>query len=316
MKADFGTGEGTVLQKLMELQLTVFILTALGFLFKKLKIFGKTGQKNLTDLVIDLVMPCNIVTGFLSGASREALGDCLQILLLSVGLQAFCVVYGKLRYRKTDEDRKRSLQYGVLCPNAGFLGNPIAEGVFGATGLMYASVYLIPQRIMMWSEGLALFSGEKSVKRTLVKVVTHPCILACLLGIVLLLTGWTPPDLILTPVGVIGRCNTALSMLVIGMILGDMDLKKCLNKTVILFTVERLLLIPALVLGVCLLLPVDPTVRDLSVLLAAMPAGATTGMLAAKYDRDPAFATSLVVFSTLCSVPALPAWAFGLQMLR
>ena len=303
------------MEKLLELQLTVFVLTALGFLFKRLRIFGAEGQKNLTDLVIDLVMPCNIVTGFLSGATKDSLADCLQIFLLSIGLQAFCILYGKLRTLKTPEDRAASLRFGILSPNAGFLGNPIAEGLYGGVGLMYASVYLIPQRIMMWSEGLAMFSGEKSLKRTTFKVVTHPCIIACAVGVVLLLTGWVPPDWLMTPVNVIGRCNTALSMLVIGMILGDMDLKKCLNKTVIIFTLERLILIPALVLGACLLLPVDQTVRDLSVLLTAMPAGATTGMLAAKYDRDPAFATSIVVFSTLWSVPALPAWALLLTKL-
>ncbi len=303
------------MEKLLELQLTVFVLTALGFLFKRLRIFGAEGQKNLTDLVIDLVMPCNIVTGFLSGATKDSLADCLQIFLLSIGLQVFCILYGKLRTLKTPEDRAVSLRFGILSPNAGFLGNPIAEGLYGGVGLMYASVYLIPQRIVMWSEGLAMFSGEKSLKRTAFKVVTHPCIIACAVGVALLLTGWVPPDWLMTPVSVIGRCNTALSMLVIGMILGDMDLKKCLNKTVIIFTLERLILIPALVLGACLLLPVDQTVRDLSVLLTAMPAGATTGMLAAKYDRDPAFATSIVVFSTLWSVPALPAWAFLLTKL-
>lgn len=301
------------MEKLLELQLTVFLLTALGFLFNKIKLFGKEGRKNLTDLVIYLVMPCNIVTGFVSGADADSLRDCLQILLLSLGLQVFALLYGKWCYRRQPEDRKKSLQYGILCPNAGFLGNPIAEGVYGPTGLMYASVYLIPQRIMMWSEGLALFSGEKSVKKTALKVVTHPCILACVVGTVLLLTGYTPPDFIMTPVSVVGRCNTALSMLVIGMILGDMDLRACLQKTVLRFTFERLILIPALVLGVTLLLPVSQTTRGVSVLLAAMPAGATTGMLAAKYDRDPAFATALVVFSTLCSVPALPAWAFVIE---
>ena len=46
-----------------------------------------------------------------------------------------------------------------------------------------------------------------------------------------------------------------------------------------------------------------------SVLLAAMPAGATTTMLAAKYDRDPQFATKLVVFTTLCSIPAIFIWS-------
>ena len=301
------------MKELLILQLTIFILLAVGFLVKKVHIVGAEGQRNITDLVIYVILPCNIVTSFLNGMTKDTLRDCLTILLISIGIQVFGVIYGKLLYRKQPEDRQKSLTYAIICSNAGFLGNPIAEGVFGATGLMYASVYLIPQRIMMWSEGLAIYSGEKGRKRTLVRVVTHPCVIACVIGIILMLTGITLPEAVLTPLKTIGRCNTALSMFVIGMILAEIDFRTMLDKTVIWFTVNRLVIIPLLVYGVTLLLPVSPTVRGVSVLLAAMPAGATTTMLALKYDRDPEFATKLVVFSTLLSIPAIMIWSFILR---
>ena len=193
--------------------------------------------------------------------------------------------------------------------NAGFLGNPVAEGVFGPVGLMLASVYLIPQRIMMWSEGIAIFSGVSDKKATLKKVVTHPCVLACFIGFILMVGQIKLPVVILTPVQTLGRCNTALSMMVIGMILADIDIKTILDKTVIRYTIHRLVIIPIMVYLVCRLLPVSRLVCGVSVLLAAMPAGATTSMLAAKYDRDPEFATKLVVFSTLCSIPAIMIWS-------
>ena len=125
-----------------------------------------------------------------------------------------------------------------------------------------------------------------------------------------MVTQFSLPSVILTPLQTVGRCNTALSMMVIGMILADIDLKTLADKTVIIYTVHRLLIIPLIVWGVLNLLPVSQLVRGVSVLLAAMPAGATTSMLAAKYDRDPTFATKLVVFSTLCSIPAIIAWSF------
>ncbi|MBQ6551964.1 MAG: AEC family transporter [Lachnospiraceae bacterium] len=301
------------MKELLSLQFTIFVLLAVGFLVKKIRIVGAEGQRNITDLVIYVVLPCNIVLSFLSGMTRDTLRDCLTILLISIGIQVFGVIYGKLLYRNQPEDRKKSLTYAIICSNAGFLGNPIAEGVFGATGLMYASVYLIPQRIMMWSEGLAIFSGEKDRKGTLKKVVTHPCVIACVIGIILMLTGAELPELIKTPLSTIGRCNTALSMFVIGMILADIDLKTILDRTVVWYTVNRLVIIPLLVYGVCLLLPVSSVVRGVSVLLAAMPAGATTSMLALKYGRDPGFATRLVVFSTLCSIPAIMIWSMILK---
>ena len=291
------------------LELTLFILLAVGFFVKRIHLINAEGQRNLTDLVLYLVLPCNIVVSFLSGAGPEVLRECAALFAISAGIQAFCVLYGRLLWRGGDEDRRISLRYATICSNAGFLGNAIAEGYFGPIGLMYASVYLIPVRVMMWSEGLATFSGEKDLKAAAKKVLTHPCVVACILGCVLLATGAKLPQVILTPLSTISRCNTAMSMLVIGMILADIDPKTVFNPTVIWYTVNRLVILPLIVYLVCLLLPVSHLIRNVAVLLTAMPAGATTSMLAAKYNRDPGFATTLVVFSTLCSLPAIMIWS-------
>ena len=53
------------MQDMMNLMLTMFVLMAVGLVVRKLNIVGKEGQKNLTDLVIDLVLPCNIIKSFM-----------------------------------------------------------------------------------------------------------------------------------------------------------------------------------------------------------------------------------------------------------
>mgnify|MGYP000155158321 CR=1 FL=1 len=123
--------------------------------------------------------------------------------------------------------------------NAGFLGNPVAEGVYGQMGLALASIYLIPQRIVMWSEGLAIFSKEIDKKQILKKVLLHPCIIACEIGLLLMLTQCPLPAAVKTFVGNLGDCNTILSMLVIGMIVSDIRLKEILDRDIIIYTVIR-----------------------------------------------------------------------------
>lgn len=297
------------MKELLSLQFTIFVLIAVGVLVKKKKIIGTAGQKNITDLVIYVVLPCNTVMSFLNGKVDSSLGDCVTVLVISVVIQIFCVAYGKIAYSKEKGAKKKCLQYGIICSNAGFLGNPIAEGIYGSTGLMLASIYLIPLRIMMWSEGLRVFSGSADKKETVKKVITHPCVLACLIGLVLMLLPVSLPEILLNPVNTIGRCNTALSMFVIGMILADIDPKNLVDWKVVRYTVERLVLIPLLVYACCSLFHVGRLITGLSVILAAMPAGATTSMLAAKYDQAPQFATKLVIFSTLCSIPSICVWS-------
>ena len=123
------------MKTLLTLQLTIFLLVAVGFLMKKIHIIGPQGQKNINDLVIYLILPCNILHAFTQSAVDGNFTKYLEILLISIGIQVFCVIYGKVMFRKEPEGRYKCLQYGTICSNAGFLGNPIAEGIYGVEGL-------------------------------------------------------------------------------------------------------------------------------------------------------------------------------------
>ena len=300
------------MKEVLSLQVVIFGLIAVGFLVKRIGIISDAGQKNINDLVIYVILHGNILKAFLNGNTEGKLNAYFTVLLISLGIQVFCVLYGKLMYRKETEGRRKCLEYATICSNAGFLGNPIAEGLYGAEGLVIASIYLIPQRIMMWSTGLPVFSGSHDWKKTVKKVVTHPCILACVLGIVFMLTGLKLPSGVNGIINALGNCNTAMSMLVIGMILERLELKEMWDKTVLIYSLHRLIIIPGLIFLACLLLHIPPMIRSLCVLLAAMPAGATTSILAEKYQMEPEFATKLVIISTVLSLPTLFVWTMVL----
>ena len=307
---------------LLKLQFIIFSLIAIGFFTRRRGMVSREGQKNITDLVIHIVLPCNIVTSFVQELPDSALRDCATVFLISVGMEVMCMAYAKFAYRNVEEKKRKCLTYGILVSNAGFLGNPVAEGVYGPMGLMLASVYLIPVRVMMWSRGIALFSGESDRKATLKKVLTHPCVLACLTGVLIMLAkilGGVSlvPDLLFSLLQTIGRCNTALSMMVIGMILSDIDPSQLIDPLVLRYTAERLLIVPG-ILGLILFALyrcglVSGLSPRLSVLLAAMPAAATTSMLSSKYDCAPDFATKMVITSTLCSIPTVFLWGLVLK---
>ena len=307
---------------MLRLQFIIFALIGIGFYVRKKGMVSREGQKNITDLVINVILPCNIVTSFVQELPASALRDCITIFLISVSAEILCMIYSKLAYRNVEERRRKCLTYGILVSNAGFLGNPVAEGVYGPMGLMLASVYLIPVRVIMWSKGIALFGGESNKRETIKKVITHPCVLACMVGVVIMLAELFAgialvPEWIFSLLQTIGRCNTALSMMVIGMILSDIEPSQLLDKLVLRYTAERLLIVPG-ILGIILFSLyriglVSGLAPQLSVLLAAMPAPATTSMLSSKYDCAPDFATKMVITSTLCSIPTIFLWGLLLK---
>ena len=145
--------------------------------------------------------------------------------------------------------------------------------------------------------------------------MTHPCIIAVTIGICIMLTGITLPAALTRTMTSLGRCSTPLIMVFLGMVLAETGVKGMINKDTLKFALLRLIVIPAVVLVFCLLFHIDSFITGLSVLLAAMPAGSTTSVLAEQYHSDVAFASNIVVFTTIGSILLLPAWVLLLQML-
>ena len=110
----------------------------------------------------------------------------------------------------------------------------------------------------------------------------------------------------------VGGCTTTVSMVLIGTKLAEVKLKSILDWGIVKYTVIRLFFIPLLVFLSCRLFSVDPMLLGVSVLLAGMPAGSTTAILAAKYGGDYIFATKCVVVTTLLSLVTIPLWCMFL----
>lgn len=301
------------LQGLLNLQLMMFVFMGVGYALRKKGTITKEGRSVLMDLIIQVILPCNIITAFCIDFDRDILISSLQILVISVVLQIFCTFLAAFAYRKVEKKKRMVLQYATVCSNAGFLGNPIAEGLYGSMGLLYASIYLIPQRIVMWSAGVSYFTESPSKKEVIKKVLKHPCIIAVEIGIIMMLTGFRFPEFLQRSIKSLGGCTTAITMLFIGTVLADAGLKNLLSRMTVLFSVVRLVLIPMAVAAGCLMFHVNGTAAGLSVVLSAMPAGSTTAILAAKYHGDEVFATQCVVVTTVLSMVILPVWCLVLN---
>lgn len=301
------------IKELIDLQLMMFIMMLIGLVLKKLDIISESGKESLTNLVIYVLLPCNIIKSFMITFNKSILISFATMLIISILIQVICFIFGKILYGKHKPEQRKVLQYATVCSNAGFLGNPIAENVFGLMGLAYASIFLIPQRIVMWSAGVATFTESPDKKTLIKKVITHPCIIAVFIGLLFMFTQVNLPGFIDTSIKSLSGCTTALSMIVIGTILADVDFKTMINKTIIYFTILRLVILPLLVWVACIIFRIDQLVTGVAVLLTAMPAGTTTGILAAKYDGDYIFATKCIIFSTLASIVSTPIWSLILK---
>ena len=104
----------------------------------------------------------------------------------------------------------------------------------------------------------------------------------------------------------LSNCNMALSMIVIGGILAEINIKEVINKLTFYYSFIRLVFIPLLVLLGCVLVDIPPLVTAVSTVLAGMPAGTTTAILAEKYAGDAKLAVEIVFLSTALSLITIP----------
>ena len=168
--------------KIISLQLEIFIIVIIGYIFARKGIITKEVRKKLTDIVIDLILPCAIIKSFMMKLTPEIIRDTVIIFIVSFVIQLSYSVFNRIFYNRFDDSKVIILKYETIVSNAGFMGLPIVESIYGQTGLLYASIALIPQRIFMWSAGLSLFTQTDS-KNMIKKVAFHPCIIAVYIGL-------------------------------------------------------------------------------------------------------------------------------------
>ena len=293
------------MSNLLNLQITIFSLMLAGYLLTKLNVLSAEARTPLSNLLINFILPCNIITSFIMEFNKKIMMDCLSIFIVSLVIQAVVVITSKYFYPKTNTRQLPVLQYGTIVSNAGFMGSPIAQGLYGDQGLLYASIYLIPMRAVMWSFGVTCFTKTKG-KGVLKKILTHPCIVAVFIGMFLMITQIQLPKGIEQTIRYAGNANTALSMIVIGNILAEVKASELLDLKAWWFCLVRLLIIPLFVFAGCYFSGVDELVKQVSVVLAGMPAAATTAILASKYDGDAQFAAKIIFLSTLLSMISVP----------
>lgn len=271
------------MKSLLTMQGMMFTMLLVGVFIRRKGIVTSEGRKSLTNLLVNLILPCNILYAF-SKSDTSAFRSMIVVIIMSALIQLTWYIISKFLWKNMDDSRRGIMRYAFQFANCGYLGNPVIEGLYGAPGLVYASVFLLPVRIFMWSSRVRMFSGgcgrfSKTLKRT----ITHPCVLATIIGVVWMFFPQAKlPDFLYNTIYGFNQCLTPMTMLTIGFIMGETDMRRIFCKDLGVITVLRLGVQPLIVLGVCYLLHLEPLVAEVITVLVSMPVANTTALLASQ----------------------------------
>lgn len=303
----------TLFTQMIHLQLTLFMLILIGLTLKKMGIITNEGQKCLSDITVNVILPCNIISSFMGemNVSEQFIKNCSGAFLISLGIQMFSILFGKYCFLRCPEEKSRIFTYGIIVSNSSFIGIPIIHSLYGAVGVLYVSFFQIPVRLTMWSSGLALFTHVDR-REAYKKLAKHPCIIAVFLGVLCMAFKVTFPLFLENTLDGISKCMVPISMLAIGAMLAESDVRRLFDWQVLYYCALRLVAYPLLILAVLKFLHTDRVLLSTMVLLSAMPMASTTAILADKYDCSPEVASQTIFVSTLLSIVTLPVFMFVL----
>lgn len=288
-----------------EVQATLFVYMIVGFYAEWKGITTGTSRKGMTDFLVGILLPCMIFESFNQPFSLEKLKTGGLMLLVAFVLSFFALGLGKVIWKKYPPEKKGIMQYGTLVANSGFAGLAVVSSAYGAEGVFLASIFIIPNRIFMWTAGVSMF--QKNEERNMWKVVLlNPGIIAVFLGMGRMVLNLGIPEYVDTAVNAIGSCTAPISMMIIGGILYHVEWAAVWNRDTLLASAVRLVLLPVIALMGLKALQFPPEETAIAVILTGMPIGSTTAILAEKYGADGKFGSQCVFVSTILSLITVP----------
>ena len=304
-----------IVSRMIDTQLLLFLYMLCGFVISRLNIVREDNRAVLVRLLMDVAMPMMVLNAFNKPTTREEILSSFWVMLIAL---AGCVVtglIGRVLWRRQPDNKRKVLMYASMFSNAGNAGLPIISLVFGPAGVFYASMYLIPPRILQWTVGLGFF--VKPEKGGWVKnVLLNPMVVTIYIGAVLMITGWQIPGVFGKAIANLGSMTGPLSMILIGATLAHMDFRKLLDPSVLLITALRLILFPLLFAVLLKFLHAEEMVMNICVILLAMPVASNTAAMAERYGGDHVFASACVSVSTLLSVITVPFITWLIQLIQ
>lgn len=292
----------------------LFLMISVGFGCSKFRVITQRGAAQVTTILMYIVTPCLIVSSL-----QDTIGTVsMQAIAVASGVAALsdivAIAASTLLFRKHEDRRKKVLRFALVYSNCGFMGLPLVQAVLGNQGVVYASVYMSVFNVFVWTHGYAMMSGDGKI--SLKKIFLNPGVIGLAVGLPLFAFSVHLPDVIEAPLSGFSSLNTPLAMLVIGTYIAKVNLRELfLDKDVYWVSFYRLVLVPAVFLGILALLKPEPMVLMSCMMLASAPTAGNTVLFAAMYGSDVKLASKAVTITTLLSIFTMPFFAALAQLI-
>jgi len=289
----------------------LLLVALVGFFLYRKKILSEQALNFLTFFVINIAVPSLIFTEIITHLDLKISPSLYKFIILSILIFSVGLIFGGLfsffsKFPREFITLTSFQNCGYLPMNlAFFLFKPPLRDTF----LIYIFLYILGFNILMWSIGSYLIFKKKNEKFNVHSLFTMPVIsiLVSLLCVYLKINKFFP-DLIISPLSLIGQMSFPLSMIVLGAWLAKG--KKSYSKEILLVNFVKLLLIPFIFFISILKLRIFSLWGFFILLEASMPSAASLPIVTQIRGGDSEFVSYGVFLSHILAIFTTPVWLF------
>ena len=294
----------------------LLLIAAPGYILMKKKMLSEACIPGFSKVLLFVCQPCLAVFTFGKlEFSWKLFGDLGIFAALIILVHALMLGGSFLVLReKSSEAIYRIITIGTTFGNCAFFGIPVIEALLPETAsslIAYTTVYAVVMNVLGWTVGSAIISHDTkyiSVK----KIFLNPAMLGMAAALIVFFSGITFPKEIANMIEYTARMATPLSMIVMGMRLGTMDMKKVFTDARVYITIAvKQFLMPLLAFSIVMLLPsLDLGLRQTFFITCACPIASIVLNFSEIVGEGQEAGANLVLVSTICSIITLPIMMF------
>lgn len=306
----------------LSIVLPIFALIFTGWLARRLGALGPQATRELNRFVVYLALPA-LLFDIVANASFDELWQ--PGFILAFGGGCLIIYLATLTLRLVQSARLADAAIDGLnasYANTGYMGFPLMLAAFGEAGLPPTLIATIITVCAIFAVAIVLIESSTQegagpmdvARKTARALLTNPLLIAPFAGAIVLITGWTLPKPIEVYLDFLGSAASPCALIALGLFLAgttEAGGQKPARQWPVMATLSGLKLVgqPLITwLIAAPLLGLPEFAVHAAVLIAALPTGTGSFMLAEFYGREARLTGQTVLVTTILSIATISAY--------
>ena len=289
----------------------LFGFIVIGFILVKIKVLPENSAAVLSKLENTIFIPALVMGTFIENFTLERIGATWKLLSVSFIIAFITITFAILVSKLVTKDKyiQKIYTYGLSFSNFGFMGNAVVSSLF--PDVFEYLIFTLPLWMLIYIWGvprlLIADSGKKHTFTESMKSFVNPMFIAMLIGMLIGLSRINLPEWTMSLINVSGDCMSPIAMILTGVVVSSISLKKTfLNVRIYIVSIIRLIIMPALFVSVASFFKIPETTYICALCSLAMPLGLNTIVIPSAFGKDTTVAAGMAVISHLLSCITIP----------